>query len=531
MAWLDGAVRRGEVSRDERLWVGVDAWLSAQTGRVVREALVDYVRSHAIQLREVVLKGTEATAEITAAQDVLDRTGFTVAVFNEGEPDEEIVLSGPLGEEVDQSAVPQEVRDAMAGVSAAELRLSRFPKYQLPGASAYCELLLTLPIEQPALALNPASQRVFHQAHWPAIPNVLAHARVCEHTDDDGNQMLVAVEVQSDRMQAARKKGFASEVAIRAREEYAAHVAELREQVANTPADSAWLSYNRTALDAAEKAWASGDFPGRGAHIFAVPDAPFRSEWPLLVMKRLLALAVSKGIDRIAWVSAEEQMKFFPQAGADGMGLFYDKVLPDLLGRYVGQWGTGVVPKYVASVGARLHMLDITPELRDAVRDGQPLFGKVLQRPGGPAARPMGTVAAAVTDALDRLRDAERRTRIEWDRRAQFNTLVRSHTALIKVRSAAAAELARLPEDTFGLAGETPDGKLMTLTGSAKCPGHWQLTLFGGDGMPWSDRQFAPDDRAEAIDEFLRECSPREVFGVSDGQAAVANMAMTAPAM
>jgi hypothetical protein len=49
--------------------------------------------------------------------------------------------------------------------------------------------------------------------------------------------------------------------------------------------------------------------------------------------------------------------------------------------------------------------------------------------------------------------------------------------------------------------------------------------------MPWSDRQFAPDDRAEAIDEFLRECSPREVFGVSDGQAAVANMAMTAPAM
>ncbi len=71
----------------------------------------------------------------------------------------------------------------------------------------------------------------------------------------------------------------------------------------------------------------------------------------------------------------------------------------------------------------------------------------------------------------------------------------------------------------------------MTLTGSAKYPGHWQLTLFGEDGMPCSDVRFAPGDRAKAIDEFLQECSPREVFGVSDGQFAVEKMAMTAPAM
>src|SRR5690606_35755055 len=44
----------------------------------------------------------------------------------------------------------------------------------------------------------------------------------------------------------------------------------------------------------------------RGAEGF-IPNAPFRSTWPALVMKRMIRYAADNGFDRIAWTTGEQQ--------------------------------------------------------------------------------------------------------------------------------------------------------------------------------------------------------------------------------
>src|SRR5690606_15187661 len=59
--WLDGAQRRGEFRQVERDWLGVDAWLDAQTGPVTREAIAGYVRGNQVRISEVTLGTPEDT--------------------------------------------------------------------------------------------------------------------------------------------------------------------------------------------------------------------------------------------------------------------------------------------------------------------------------------------------------------------------------------------------------------------------------------------------------------------------------------
>jgi len=47
----------------------------------------------------------------------------------------------------------------------------------------------------------------FYSGHW-SEPNVLAHARMQDFTDKDGNKVLVCEEVQSDWHQAGKRKGY-----------------------------------------------------------------------------------------------------------------------------------------------------------------------------------------------------------------------------------------------------------------------------------------------------------------------------------
>ena len=53
--WLDGAQRRGECRQAERDWLSVDAWLQAQPLPVTRDALAAYVRANQVRIQEVLL--------------------------------------------------------------------------------------------------------------------------------------------------------------------------------------------------------------------------------------------------------------------------------------------------------------------------------------------------------------------------------------------------------------------------------------------------------------------------------------------
>jgi hypothetical protein len=194
-----------------------------------------------------------------------------------------------------------DVREVPRGKMGAEAADQRFQSYTLPGGEDYSELLLTLPdkraaLEQKWLQLtqeardthrarlesevehginDPRTQALarryeelaakraaadkerltaenFHAGHWPE-PNILAHARTTERMSPDGKRVLMVEEVQSDWHQAGRKKGYYD------------------------PNGTEQVPYG------------------------AVPDAPFKTTWPALVMKRMLKYATDNGFDRIAW--------------------------------------------------------------------------------------------------------------------------------------------------------------------------------------------------------------------------------------
>lgn len=136
----------------------------------------------------------------------------------------------------------------------------------------------------------------YHSSHWRE-PNVLAHVRLAEHTIN-GQRTLLVEEVQSDWHQAGRKQGYydaakpwevfdprdgQARAAFATEAEATAHIDA---EVAN---GNVHVDYNRA--DSAGK----------------VPDAPFKTTWHELALKRILRIAVDEGFDQIAWTSGDTQ--------------------------------------------------------------------------------------------------------------------------------------------------------------------------------------------------------------------------------
>jgi hypothetical protein len=172
-----------------------------------------------------------------------------------------------------------------------------FAQYQLPGGENYREVVLTMPnvaLERAANNLRqfeaqfgsrpiPAEARPQHEAlrqavaaakqpetytstHFPDTPNYVAHARLNERTDSAGKPGLFLEEIQSDRHQAGREKGY-------------------REDAQGF---DDWMQSKGDPLD-------------------TIPDAPFRKDWPVQMFKRALADAVSSGKEWIGWTTGETQ--------------------------------------------------------------------------------------------------------------------------------------------------------------------------------------------------------------------------------
>lgn len=136
----------------------------------------------------------------------------------------------------------------------------------------------------------------YRSSHWDQ-PNVLAHVRMDEHTDADGNRVLLIHELQSDWHQTGRKNGYG-----------------VSPSKAVPLPDGGWTvefnSGTRMGEYPSREAAEAGAlrFPNRG-----VPDAPFKntSEWVLLAMKHVVRWAAIQGIDTVAWATGEQVAEMF----------------------------------------------------------------------------------------------------------------------------------------------------------------------------------------------------------------------------
>lgn len=205
---------------------------------------------------------------------------------------------------------------------------TKFSKYTLPGGENYREILITLPntdttkqaqefslemykkygtpmfrdkLTSDELAkLDELNKQPFKSQHFDQ-PNILAHMRVNDRIDKDGKKVLFIEEVQSDWHQAGRKKGY---------------------QVKQTPQDlevrktengygvfdknrNNLISEHLTEEKASESM--SRVLEARPTTTTGVPDAPFKTTWHELAMKRAIQLAAEGGYDRVAFTTGKTQ--------------------------------------------------------------------------------------------------------------------------------------------------------------------------------------------------------------------------------
>jgi hypothetical protein len=216
-----------------------------------------------------------------------------------------------------------------------------------PENPSYRELLITLPIGQGG---NPDRAP---ETHWDQ-PAVVAHVRFMEKRDVEGKRVLFIEEVQSDWHQKGRDQGYNVKISDAARNaaaekynnaygEWVKSVEALKRQwlydgnalasdmpIAKVPVyiadkvDETSSDAVVNLLAAQSDARSARDLAGRERDIAegfirnGIPDAPFRTSWPALTMKRAIRWAVDNGYERIAWTTGEQQAERYNLSTAVG---------------------------------------------------------------------------------------------------------------------------------------------------------------------------------------------------------------------
>jgi hypothetical protein len=207
-----------------------------------------------------------------------------------------------------------------------------------------------------------ANQQTNYRSSHFDQPNILAHMRVNDRVVD-GKKTLFIEEVQSDWHQAGRKKGYKGQTRSveQIDKELDSVVNELRAMpnVGYAPSTEDWARYPEITArhDAlvAERAsvGSSRDF---------VPDAPFKTTWHELSLKRAIQEASEKGYDQIAFTTGKTQaerydlskqvstlrdpydngeyvVSYIPKGANDYeyMGRFLEKDLPGAVGKELAE--------------------------------------------------------------------------------------------------------------------------------------------------------------------------------------------------
>jgi hypothetical protein len=312
------------VKPEEVKWTGLDEFLKSRQN-VTKQEVQDYLAANRVDLQEVRLGGG-LPAGFTVRQnpigdfDVLDLEGRIAGFgFNREE--------------------------AIANAGFAGTR-TKFSSYTLPGGENYREILLTLPERTRVKSLEEVndgrSQRgaapltqerydelvargglqdyaegTFKSSHFDQ-PNILAHMRVNDRVVD-GKKTLFIEEVQSDWHQAGRKKGYQSSLEQRKatnaiRQDGYWEVRDQNGEFVTNVMDYALPDANAEKAIEVANARIVANRPTEIRQSGMVPDAPFKTSWHELALKRAIQEASEKGYDQIAFTTGKTQVERYPEA-------------------------------------------------------------------------------------------------------------------------------------------------------------------------------------------------------------------------
>lgn len=385
--WLGTIKNSPGIKQEELNWTGLEDYIKSKDGKISKQELQDYMDNHKVELNEV-NKGTSENL------DNLNKAKELAASHGHSNWDD-------LG--------PAMQRRYQGYIKANEFQNNpKYSQYQLPSGENYREKLLTLKNQKVPTSeefskqfyenwvrkggqpdwekLSIDEKEEIHQitrqydsekkglnnyqsSHWDE-PNVLAHVRMNDRNIPDVGKTLHLEEIQSDWHQAGREKGYQPIDTSGWTVTRETH----KRQWGPPGTYEAFTVHDKNG----NKIGRFDDLPNEVAAIRMakeykessfVPNAPFKSTWPDLVLKRMIREASEKDYDAISWSPGEVQNKRYPGRGIkeeEGMKEFYDKILVNKVNQLAKKFGGKVELKDLN--GTKL-AIEKTPEGQYAIND------------------------------------------------------------------------------------------------------------------------------------------------------------------
>ena len=335
--WLAGNKSKLGLKDDEIFWTGINDWLDMQGKQKVSKAdVLWYLSNNGVQVEEVVNNDTDAEKAVAKAKALfrkLDAADAKLAQLKRQATDtmygrsirEEAEQNLPAAQaEAERLDAEYKAANAEAKALVDNQKQTKYGKYVLPGGESYLELLLTFPEKSGpspnTLAremfgrgfndLDPASQNAvraklresdaanYKSSHWEE-PNILAHIRMNDRTDADGNKVLFIEEVQSDWGQAGKKQGFRVAPNKKRVSEIMSRMDEIERSI------GAQAATKDAEYDALEKEL--GSVSGRNeTGPYPSPFVTDTKAWLGLSIKRIMAYAAANGYDKVAFIDGQQ---------------------------------------------------------------------------------------------------------------------------------------------------------------------------------------------------------------------------------
>lgn len=317
--WANWLKNQPGVKPDELQYTGIDKWLREQKGPVTKEQVSDYIDKNKVQVNDVVKGGNGADRLKNLDEEKLNDIVYEYAGRYDLQPGE-VMRNFREGDE--NTAVGLErILDSHFNNNFDRSNNTKYHDYQLPGGENYREHLLTLPsteinakvrawaeskgIDNISEAYRRYEKEVgptntpnsdYRSSHWDE-PNILAHVRTNDR-DVGGVPSLHLEEIQSDWHQQGRKQGYKIDPEVE-RNRLTAERRELQDKFRRGEITADSPEFRRIA-EVTGQLQRSRPIPG-------VPDAPFKTTWPELAMKRMIRKAAEEGKTRISWTPGEAQ--------------------------------------------------------------------------------------------------------------------------------------------------------------------------------------------------------------------------------
>lgn len=324
--WVKMIEKQGGLKAGEDKWLGLSEWLNGLNGRdgsngkpvtLTKQEVLDYIRANEIQIEEVEYGDIGESEDYKRLNDrfnaIFDETSGTTSQKRADKAFEKMAAEFTDGDlrkafsyyyyvddngETHVHLLIGNYDEAHKFIENNEINATRL-RYSTKGLDNKREIAFVVPT---------AERFEDDEIHFGELGGqAIMWVRFGETTDAYGKRVLVIDEIQSNRHQEGREKGYKDTKIEQQKTEIRDRLKEL-EKTPPTERDQKW---DEEHTDLLEKRIELYDEKSDGT----IPDAPFDKNWHEVAMKRMLRFAAENGYDKVAWTKGEQQAERYNLGG------------------------------------------------------------------------------------------------------------------------------------------------------------------------------------------------------------------------